>query len=88
MRDPRRALAFNWHEAIEAKLEAAGLRPQEIERMFANRPRFYRGKRRGTARWMVEGQDPVSGKWMRVGVIWHDREAGILRAVHGMLLTK
>lgn len=81
-------MAFDWHAGLEMKLAAGGIRPSEVERMFENAPKFYRGKRLGTARWMMEGQDPVTGKWMRIGIVWHDRAAGILRAVHGLVLAK
>jgi hypothetical protein len=87
-RDPRSAVAFDWDEANEAKLQARGIRPDEVERLFENRPDFSRGKRHGTARWMMEGRDPVSGKWLRIGIVWKDSRAGILRAMHGLELRR
>lgn len=86
MRDPRTAVAFEWDDSNESKLAARGVTPDEVERMFEHSPIFYRGKRRGTARWMIEGQDPVTGKRMRVGVVWKDAKAGILRAIHVLSL--
>lgn len=88
MRDPRTAVAFDWNAENERKLGERGIHPYEVERLFENDAGFYRGKRKGTARWMIEGQDPVSGKWLRIGVVWHDEEAGVLRAIHGIPLKK
>lgn len=82
MRDPRTAVAFDWDDANEFKLAARGVLPVEVERVFDNSPVFYRGKRKGTARWMMQGQDPVTGRRMRVGVLWKDAKAGVLRAIH------
>jgi hypothetical protein len=88
MRDPRTASAFDWDEHNEGKLALRGIFADEVERLFENRPDFYRGRRRGTARWMMEGQDPVTGKWLRIGVVWRDAKAGILRAIHGLEIRK
>lgn len=88
MRDPRSAVAFDWDSENEAKLALRGITPDQVERLFENSPDLYRGKRRGTARWMMEGQDPVTGKWLRIGLVWKDRRAGILRAIHGIALAK
>lgn len=88
MRHPATAEWFEWDEWNEQKLEARGIRPQEVEGVWANRPRYKKNKRSGTATWMMVGKDPYSGKVLSIGVLWADEDARVLRAIHGRQLPK
>ncbi len=87
VRDPRTAIGFEWDDENELRLALRGITPDMVERVFENEPDFYRGKKHGTARWMMEGRDPVTGQWLRLGILWSDRRAGMLRAIHGLNLA-
>lgn len=52
-----------------------------VERIFANGPAFYRNKRAAAAAWLMVGQDPVTGRRLKVAITWSDAAAGVLRAV-------
>lgn len=81
MRDPRTATAFDWDDGNEDKLAERGIRAEQIERIFENRPVFRRNKKGRSGIWMMVGKDPVSGRALRVAIRWKDESAGVLRAV-------
>lgn len=86
-RHPATARGFDWDDGNEGKLGHRGIKPHEVEGVWGNRPRYRRNKRSGTARWMMEGMDPGSGKRLRVGIVWADEGERILRAIHALDLT-
>lgn len=88
MRHPSSAVAFQWDEANEDKLARRGIRPWEVERLWANAPRYVRNKRAGTAVWMMLGRDPHSGRRLKIGILWADERGGILRAIHGLEIER
>lgn len=81
MRDPRSAHAFEWDLGNEDKLAKRDITPQMVERIFGNGPAFYRNKRDATGTWLMVGQDPVTGRRLKVAIRWSDAIAGVLRAV-------
>ena len=81
MRDPRTATGFDWNDANEEKLAARFVTPDQVERIFENEPRILRNKRGRAGLWLMIGQDPVSGRRLKVPIYWQDEELGILRAV-------
>jgi hypothetical protein len=52
-----------------------------VERIFGNGPAFYRNKRDAPGTWLMVGQDPVTGRRLKVAIRWSDAGAGVLRAV-------
>jgi len=88
LRHPATAVAFDWDDSNLDKLAERGIKPHEVEGLWANRPRYRRNKKSGTARWMMEGTDPTSGKHLKIGLIWADEGERIIRAIHGLDLSK
>jgi hypothetical protein len=66
------------------KLALRNVRSDEVESIWANRPRYLRNKLEGSATWMMLGRDPRSGRQLRVGILWSDEREGILRAIHAL----
>jgi hypothetical protein len=82
------ASRFDWDDGNVDKLAERGVRPEEVEGIWANRPRYLRNKRTGSATWMMVGTDPRSGKRLRIGILWVDEEEGVLRAIHALELKR
>ena len=61
MRHPSTAVGFDWDSANVGKLALRNVRPDEVEAIWANRPRYFRNKREGSATWMMLGRDPTLG---------------------------
>lgn len=87
MRHPATARDFEWNEGNADKLAERGITAQEVEGVWGNKPRYYRNKKAGSAVWMMVGTDPVSGKKLKVGIIWADEGGRILRAIHALDLS-
>jgi hypothetical protein len=87
VRHPATAKNFDWDSGNEDKLAERGIRPQEVEGVWGNKPRYKRNKRSLTAKWIMEGTDPDSGKKLRVGIIWADEDERTLRAIHALDLS-
>lgn len=83
-RHPSTAVTFDWDERNEDKLLLRGITAPEVEALWANSPTYRRNKRTGTAKWMMIGRHPTSGRRLKIGILWHDERAGILRAIHGI----
>lgn len=81
IRDPRSAQLFEWDAGNEDKLAAREITPEMIERIFDNDPVFRRNKRGRAGIWLMMGQDPVSGRRLKVAIRWSDAAAGVLRAI-------
>lgn len=88
MRHPSSAEGFDWDSANVDKLAIRNVRPDEVEAIWANRPRYLRNKWEGSATWMMVGRDPRSGRVLRVGIFWLDEREGILRAIHVLELDR
>lgn len=88
MRHPSSAARFDWDDGNVNKLAERDVRPEEVEGIWANRPRYFRNKRAGSATWMMVGSDPRSGKRLRIGIFWVDEEEGVLRAIHALELKR
>src|SRR5215211_5877759 len=87
VRHPSTAVGFEWDHANEDKLAERGIKPWEVEGVWGNKPRYRRNKKSLTAKWIMEGTDPVSGKRLKVGIIWTDEGGRILRAIHALDLS-
>jgi hypothetical protein len=87
VRHPSTARSFEWDAANEDKLAERGIIPDEVERVWGNNPRYGRNKKTGSALWMMTGQDPHSGKKLKVGIVWADEGERILRAIHALDLS-
>lgn len=87
MRHPATAVGFDWDAANVDKLGERGILPHEVEGVWGNKPRYRRNKKAGSAIWMMLGTDPVSGKKLKVGIIWADEGERILRAIHALDLS-
>lgn len=84
MRHPSSAARFDWDDWNVSKLAERQVRPDEVEAIWANQPRYFRNKKAGSATWMMVGQDPRSGRRLRVGILWTDEKDGVLRAIHAL----
>jgi hypothetical protein len=78
---------FDWDKGNEDKLAERGITAQEVEGVWGNKPRYSRNKKAGSAVWMMVGADPVSGKKLKVGIIWADEGERVLRAIHALDLS-
>jgi hypothetical protein len=87
VRHPSTAKDFEWDDANEDKLAERGIKDREVEGVWGNKPRYRRNKKLLTAKWIMEGTDPESGKRLKVGVIWADEGERILRAIHALDLS-
>ena len=87
MRHPATAVSFEWDQNNVDKLAERGILAHEVEGVWGNKPRYSRNKRRGSATWMMVGTDPVSGKRLKVGIIWADEEERLLTAIHALDLS-
>lgn len=87
MRHPATALGFDWDHGNVDKLGERGILIHEVEGVWGNKPRYSRNKKSGSATWMMVGTDPVSGKKLKVGIIWADEDERILRAIHALDLS-
>jgi hypothetical protein len=87
VRHPATARSFDWDHGNEDKLAERGILPQEVEGVWGNKPRYRRNKKAGSAVWMMIGMDPVSGKKLKVGIIWADEGERLLRAIHALDLS-
>jgi hypothetical protein len=87
VRHPTTAVGFEWDTGNVDKLAVRGILIQEVEGVWGNKPHYSRNKRSGSAIWMMVGKDPVSGKRLKVGIIWADEEERILRAIHARDLS-
>jgi hypothetical protein len=85
--DPAKAQGFDWDSGNEDKLAERGIKPHEVEGVWGNKPRYRRNKKSLTAKWIMEGTDPVSGKRLKVGIIWADEGERILRAIYALDLS-
>jgi|SRR5215211_225834 hypothetical protein len=81
------ARRFEWDAANEDKLAERGIKPHEVEGVWSNNPDYRRNKKAGSALWMMTGADPVSGKKLKVGIIWADEGERVLRAIHALDLS-
>ena len=81
MRHPSTAERFDWNDANEHKLGKRGILPREVEAVHGNNPRYERNKKVGSATWWMIGDDPVSGKKLKVGILWADEKERVLRAI-------
>ena len=90
MRHPSSAVRFEWDDGNVNKLAERNVRPDEVEAIWSNRPRprYFRNKKAGSATWMMVGQDPRSGRRLRVGILWADEKDGVLRAIHAIELRR
>lgn len=79
---PATARAFDWDEYNVTKLEKRGIRPQDVEAVHRNDPRYRRNKRTGTATWLMIGRDD-GGRGLVIGILWQDETDRILRAITG-----
>jgi len=80
-------VGFEWNQGNVDKLAERGILIQEVEGVWGNKPRYSRNKKGRSATWMMVGRDPVSGKKLKVGIIWADEEERILRAIHALDLS-
>jgi len=80
VRHPGTAVEFEWDDDNVPKLGLRDIRPQDVEHVLWNGPRWLRNKRAGTADWLMEGRDS-GGRRLLVGVLWRDEEEGVLRAI-------
>jgi hypothetical protein len=87
VRHPSTALDFEWDDANGDKLAERGILIHEVEGLWGNNPRFTRNKKAGSATWWMIGTDPVSGKKLKVGVLWAVEEDRILRAITALDLS-
>jgi hypothetical protein len=87
VRHPATAVDFEWDSGNEDKLAERGITAWEVEGVWGNKPRYRRNKKTGSAVWMMVGTDPVSGKKLKVGIIWADEGERILRAIHALDLS-
>jgi hypothetical protein len=87
VRHPATARRFEWNAANEDKLAERGIKPHEVEGVWSNNPDYRRNKKAGSALWMMTGADPVSGKKLKVGIIWADEGERVLRAIHALDLS-
>lgn len=87
MRHPATAVDFEWDSGNVDKLAKRGIFIHEVEGVWGNKPRYTRNKKSLTAKWIMEGTDPGSGKRLKVGIIWADEEERILRAIHARDLS-
>jgi len=87
VRHPATAVGFDWDKGNEDKLAERGIAAQEVEGVWGNKSRYRRNKKAGSAIWMMVGTDPVSGKKLKVGIIWADEGERILRAIHALDLS-
>lgn len=88
MRHPSSAARFEWDSKNEDKLAEREVRPDEVEAIWKNRPRYLKNKKAGSATWMMVGRDPRSGRRLRVGILWADEGEGVLRAIHALELPR
>jgi hypothetical protein len=77
---------FDWDEGNVNKLAERNIRSDEVEAVWASQPRYFRNKKAGSATWMMVGQDPRSGRRLRIGILWVEEKEGVLRAIHGLEL--
>ena len=88
-RHPITAVAFDWKPHLEEKLALRNITPGDVEDVFhgiwGQQPEFKRNKKAGTARWMMTGRDR-GGRWLRIGILWADEDARLLKAIHGLPL--
>jgi hypothetical protein len=87
VRHPATAVDFEWDQGNVDKLAERGILTHEVEGVWGNKPRYSRNKKGGSAIWMMVGIDPVSGKRLKVGIIWADEGERILRAIHALDLS-
>lgn len=80
MRHPGTAARFEWDEGNVAKLALRDIRPEDVEAVFWNGPRWFRNKRAGTGDWVMEGRDD-GGRPLLVVVLWSTRHERTLRAI-------
>jgi hypothetical protein len=81
-RQPQTATGFQWDAGNLSKLAARNITKDDVEAVFAGRPRWSRNKRRGTAEWLMTGPDG-SGRRLTIGVLWADEQRRVLRAITG-----
>jgi uncharacterized DUF497 family protein len=87
VRHPATAVDFEWDQGNVDKLGERGILIHEVEGVWGNKPRYSRNEKGGSATWMMVGTDPVSGKKLKVGIIWADEDERILRAIHALDLS-
>jgi uncharacterized DUF497 family protein len=87
VRHPATAVEFEWDQGNVDKLAERGILIHEVEGVWGNKPRYSRNKKAGSATWMMVGTDPVSGKRLKVGIVWVDEKERILRAIHALDLS-
>jgi len=81
-RHPSTAEAFDWDDGNVDKLALSDIAPEDVEEVWLGKPEYRRNKNTGTASWIMIGRDG-SGRPLRVGIIWKDQKAGVLRAITG-----
>lgn len=81
------AEAFDWDDRNVDKLALRGISPEDVEEVWLSAPQYRRNKRSGTASWLMIGRD-VSGRRLRIGILWEDERAGILRAITGLPMER
>lgn len=80
MRHPRTATQFEWDGGNLPKLALRSIRPEDVEEVFWNWPRWVPNKKAGTAEWLMDGRNG-GGRRLLVGVLWSDEVEGVLRAI-------
>lgn len=80
VKHPRMAAEFEWDDGNLPKLALRGVRPEDVEHVFWNRPRWIPNKKAATAEWLMDGHDS-GGRRLLVGVLWVDQAEGVLRAI-------
>jgi hypothetical protein len=87
VRHPATAKGFDWDSGNEDKLAERGIKSYEVEGVWGNKPRYRRNQKSLTAKWIMVGTDPDSGKRLKVGIVWADEGERILRAIHALDLS-
>ncbi len=72
-------------QTVPAAARHVKLAVDRLGMTWGEKPEFKRNKRAGTAQWMMTGRDR-SGRWLRIGILWADEDARLLKAIHGLPL--